>query len=482
MLTSIVPTDSCYYATGLIADTLSPHKAGNIFVKFDLEGNVVYQKAITSSQRSYQSWANTLIPLENGGFALSGYTLDTLMRALFIRFDSNGDTLFTREYLNPNYPLANFFRPYDMKQTQDGGFVMASWLGTSMVGNSDISVLKIDSAGNEQWHKVFGYGLRERPESILVAANGDIIVGAQRNNTNTTNNNYTYITWIFGLNSQGGYKWSYYSPYGLLRDAANDMILLDDGSLLVASGIGTEYPRSSVNVVFFEKYLLRLDSNKNKEWDMEFPGQYPSDLTRTSNLILIGDGSEFLAAGTSTYAYPSEESWTRKGWLYKGSTSGDSIWTREYVFLENEQNSQIIYDIKETNEQGFIIVGESFDWTEQDSILQQAWLLKVDQYGCLVPGCQLVNTAEIPARDIDLVIYPNPAADYLNFYLHADPGKVDEGRFLIMDISGKEIVRFESASPGTTFIVPVMSYPAGTYVLQYLERGIVKTSKLFVIP
>jgi hypothetical protein len=261
---------------------------------------------------------------------LSGYTVDTLMRAIFIKYDSDGDTVFLKEYFNPNYPLEDYFRPLDMKQTHDGGFVMTSWMGTLDVGNTDISILKLDSLGNVEWHKIFGTPFRERPESVIVAENGDILVGTQRNNSNLVVENYTCNTWIFGLNSQGGYLWSYFSPSGVLRDAANDMILLEDGSLLVASGVGTEIEWPSVNDIYFEKYILKLDPNKNKEWDIEFPGQYPSSLTRTSNLILVGDESEFLATGTSTYVFPSEDSLTRKGWLFKGTISGDSIWTREY--------------------------------------------------------------------------------------------------------------------------------------------------------
>ena len=115
VLTSVVATDSCYYATGLIADTLYPHREGILFVKFDLDGNVVFQKTVANPGKAYKNWANTLIPLEDGGFALSGYTIDTLMKAIFIRYDSGGDTLFTKEYFNPYYPVQDYFRPYDMK-------------------------------------------------------------------------------------------------------------------------------------------------------------------------------------------------------------------------------------------------------------------------------------------------------------------------------------------------------------------------------
>lgn len=465
VLTSVVATDSCIYATGVIADSVYPYKVGTLFAKFDLEGNVVFQKAITNQNKSYEAWANTLIPLEDGGFALSGYSLDTLMKAIFIRFDSNGDTLFLREYFNPNYPFEDYLRPYDMKQTPDGGFVIVNWFGTPVLGNTQASVLKIDSLGNEQWHKVYGNNLRERPESITVEPNGDIIVGAVRGNNNLVLENYTYQTWIFGLTGQGNLKWTYLSPTNVLRDAANDMILLDDSSLLVASGVGTEYPRPSVNVVWYEKYLIKLNSEHELNWEKEFIGEHPASIVRATNLVKITGEDEFIVGGTSYHQQPSLDGYTLKSWMHKGTFFGDSLWTREYSYIESARNRHTIYDIKETTDDGFIIVGEAFDYSFEDSIPQQAWLLKVDEYGCLVPGCQLVGTKEVPGRpSVILKPYPNPAMDELFIFFKAPSGGLY--RFQIIDDMGRIVKEFSTDSSEMTFILDVSQWAAGIYFLQ----------------
>ncbi len=67
VLTSILSTDSCYYATGVIADSIPPHEAGNIFVKFSPQGEVEYQKTIKDTAKSYQTWRNNLKALPWGG-------------------------------------------------------------------------------------------------------------------------------------------------------------------------------------------------------------------------------------------------------------------------------------------------------------------------------------------------------------------------------------------------------------------------------
>ncbi|MCB9284598.1 MAG: T9SS type A sorting domain-containing protein [Lewinellaceae bacterium] len=467
VLTSVVATDSCIYATGVIADSVYPYKVGTLFAKFDLEGNVVFQKAITNQNKSYEAWANTLIPLEDGGFALSGYLVDTLMKVIFIRYDSAGDPQFIKEYFNPYYPIKDFLRPNDMKQTPDGGFVMVNWMGTPSSENksTQVSVLKIDSLGNMQWHKVYGNNLRERPESILVESNGDIIIGAVRGNNNLVLEDYTYQTWIFSLTSQGDLKWTYLSPLNLLRDAANDMALLPDGSLLVASGVGTEYPRPSVNVVWYEKYFFILDTGHELEWSVEILGDHPTSYTKLEAVVALEDQSGFVGIGISPKPDPVDENWGMFGWIGKISPSGGILWEREYTSLTNNIFTNRPFSIKETSDHGFIIVGESFDKTYQDSIPQQAWLLKVDEYGCLVPGCQLVGTKEVPGRpSVILKPYPNPAMDELFIFFKAPSS--GSYRFQIIDDMGRIVKEFSTDSSEMTFILDVSQWAAGIYFLQ----------------
>ncbi|MCB0617176.1 MAG: T9SS type A sorting domain-containing protein [Saprospiraceae bacterium] len=478
VLTSVCPTDTAYYVTGIVADSVFPYKPSCLFGRFDLEGNLVFSKTLASANRSFETWENTLMPEANGGFVVSGYIYDTLMRALLIRFDSEGDTLFTKQYFNPNYPKTDFLRPMDMKPTPDGGYVLTNWYGTPTLGNTDVSVLKIDSLGNEEWHKVYGDDWRERPQTILIGPNGDIIVGAIRGNHNYVNENYVLRTWIFGLDSQGNELWTYLSPS--LRDAANDMVYLKDDGLLIASGVGGEVERPSVNEVYFEKSVIRLNSNLQVAWEKEFLGNYFPSLARTTNIISLKEKNKFLVAGTSVDVDYIEEKYSQKGWIHKFDINGDSIWTREYVFLENENNEHTIHDINETSDRGLIIVGEIFDLTYEDTIPQQAWILKVDEYGCLVPGCELVGTIESGEPELEIALYPNPASDYLNFFIR---GITAQGKVRILDLSGRSMSEFEVFSAGQTFIFPVSTYPKGIYLLQFVEKGKVKVlaSKTFVV-
>ncbi len=484
VLTSVLPVDDGYYATGIISDTVFPYETGNIFVKFDTEGVPVYLKTLTDTLISVETWENTLLPTPDGGFLLTGYSFTPVMKALLIKYDADGDTLFTRTYLNPHYPAGEFIRPMAFAETPDGGYVIVNWMGTAVLGNSDVSVLKIDSIGNEQWHKIYGDVFRDIPRSVIVDELGNIIVGAMRLNNNLVAENYVFQVSIFQLDSEGNLQWSYLtSPSTMLRDAANDMVLLDDGSLVIASGDGTEYVHPSVNAVWFKKLIFKLDPNHELEWESEFPEPKESSWTKSTNLIEFSDDSGFLFAGTAPDYSLSEGYDHIKGWLAKISHDGESIWEREYVYLTNKLNAHEIFDIKETSDGGFIFCGQAVDYTNAGTIPQQAWLIKVDEWSCLVPGCYLIDSADESSKvsGFRLAIYPNPAAEYLNFHFRSPDFNKNKGSFSVLDANGRLIREFATDRNDATFILPVHDWAAGVYFLQYREDGQLLATERFVV-
>lgn len=481
VLTSIVVTDSCYYSTGIIADSIFPYNTGNIFVKLDLEGNPLVIKTIRSTTKTYETWFNDLLVLQDGCFAVQGYTIDSTYKSLLIKFSHYGDTVFVREFLNPAYPQQMFIQPRGgLGLIPDKGFVISHAVKTN--SGTDIYLIKTDSLGNKEWGKVYGNSMWDRPQSLLVTPEGKIINGAIRTNDNTNTQNYTYRTHIFQVDSQGNVEWDYLSPLSEgLRDAANDMILLEAGSLVVATGLGTEYDRPSVNVVYFDKLLKKLNPDHSTAWEKSFVGDRPYPTTFMTNVIQLTDGSGFVTAGTTPTPddNPNDEKYGQSGWIGKVSPEGDSLWAREYTILDSDIYTHTIYDLKETPDGGFILCGEALDDTFGEDIPQQAWLLKLDQHGCLVPGCHLVDATQEKPFDIRLAIYPNPASDYLNFHLHANRPMKDV-LFRVVSSDGRTIKSFQRISPNDTFILPIWDWEAGVYFLQCIEGGQVIHSEKFI--
>jgi hypothetical protein len=480
-LTSIVATDSCYYATGIYGELFPWLQVGNVFVKVNLDGTVAFTRKLIDPDKSYETRFNNLTPLDDGTFVVTAYSYDPDMRGMLIKFNINGDTLWTREYFNPIYPAQTYTMPVALALMEDGGFAMAC---RAFIANSEMYLIKTDSLGYFEWGKTYHNPLWDRPYSILLTPEGKMILGAARSNLNYVAHNYTWQNHIFQVNETGTVEWTYLSPNSIgLRYGATGMVLLDDGSLIVASGVGHEYYFPASSQVRFDKYIFKLNPMREIEWEVTFQETLRTGSAEITNLIAVSDGSGYVAAGKHGEVYTSQEALSLRGWLGKVSPSGDSLWTRQYVGIDQLNNRHTIYDLKETPDGGFILCGESRNpnTPAPGEIAQQAWLLKLDQYGCLVPGCHITTSVEEPAPEsLHLAIYPNPAAEYLNFYLRAPAGVGSEVSFRIFDAGGRLLREFPHASPDATYVVEVWDWPAGMYVLQCVSGGRVLAAEKFV--
>ncbi len=66
-----------------------------------------------------------------------------------MRYDTNGDTLWTRNYGDSTYS----WNGWQVKQTLDGGYLI---VGYTTSGYEDACAIKTDAQGNEQWRHTYG--------------------------------------------------------------------------------------------------------------------------------------------------------------------------------------------------------------------------------------------------------------------------------------------------------------------------------------
>lgn len=192
-------------------------------------------------------------------------------------------------------------------------------------------------------------------------------------------------------------------------------------------------------------------------------------------MVGSADGTGYVALGRVVDGVSGTESMPAT-WFVKVSPEGDSLWSRYYSYWDGLYLNPIPADLKQTPDGGYVAVGR----TQMLGEPSPGWILKVDSHGCLIPGCHLTDSSEETERpEIELAIYPNPTSDFLNFQLRA--GQTPQaGSFRIVDIQGKVVESFEGAPPGTTVVVPVSAWAAGTYFLQHVENGEVRVTEKFV--
>ena len=160
---------------------------------------------------------------------------------------------------------------------------------------------------------------------------------------------------------------------------------------------GIEHPvNPGTGLLYWNGLFYKLDAAGNVVWETPIHGSRPfSTADRFTRMVSCTDGSGYVACGTKldTFTIDGVFESGRFGWLAKISPQGDSLWSRYYSYVHPANaHSQTFYDLKETSDGGFIMAGESKELITVIGYPQSGWLVKVDQYGCLVPGCHLVNT------------------------------------------------------------------------------------------
>jgi hypothetical protein len=122
-----------------------------------------------------------------------------------------------------------------------------------------------------------------------------------------------------------------------------------------------------------------------------------------------------------------------------------------------------------------------------DSTGSYAWLVKLDSFGCLVPGCHLGDSIFRPdtpvslpivqyANQMEWLVYPNPTADILKIELKAEflPAGLKAG---ILSLDGK-LLQEVDMEPGQVEL-DLSSIPQGIYLCRLRSKdGIISYRKI----
>lgn len=142
-------SDGNYIFSGSNADSSVTYQARLLFVKFDPNGNVLWQENLSpdTSVPNYDSYAWCVkAPLPNE-FVFSAYISNPIPATLIGKLDLNGNILWTRQYRS-TFHTFNYL-PTNFETTMDGGFALDIDAGTSTNGASTYSnaFLKLDENG-----------------------------------------------------------------------------------------------------------------------------------------------------------------------------------------------------------------------------------------------------------------------------------------------------------------------------------------------
>jgi hypothetical protein len=161
-----------------------------------------------------QDWANTIQQTSDGGYVVAGYTttdIDNLKELWVLKLNANGDvgTGFSGTW-QKTYGGGGNEEAFAVQQTSDGSYIVAGFTTSfGYLGSSDWWVLKLDANGNVgtgTWQKVFGGGLDDYAYDVKQTTDGGYIVAGKGIVLETPRGI------LFKLNSDGTIDWQ--SAYG----------------------------------------------------------------------------------------------------------------------------------------------------------------------------------------------------------------------------------------------------------------------------
>ena len=275
---------------------------------------------------------------------------------------------------------------FDIKVTNDGGYIM---VGTTLSsdaiplgnhhGNYDVYVVKTTSTGIVEWQKTIGGSNYDVGTSVFQTTdNGYIISGYTSSNDGDIISNFGFFDClVIKLDALGNIQWNKtYGGSGF--DSALDLVQTSDGGYVIAGNSGSSDGHVTQNLGDSDIWIVKIDALGTIVWEKSIGGSANDLITaisKTSDDGYLLVGHTFSNDGDITQNQGSCEAW-----LLKLNSAGAIEWQKTYGGSEGDY----LYDIKQTQEGGYITCGQTESANGNLSTnygASDAWIMKLSSLG-----------------------------------------------------------------------------------------------------
>ena len=237
-----------------------------------------------------------------------------------------------------------------VEQTSDGGYIVAGWSESFGAGGTDILVLKLDSEGQLEWQRTYGGTNNDKAYSIQQTSDGGYIVAGESSSFST---DHTTEMWILKLRSNGDIEWKkrYHQTEDYLHEGAYSARQTSDGGYIV---VGWMNSNGATDII-----AMKLANDGSIVWQKDI-GKTPDGIysydphdDKAYSVEQTSDGGYIIAGKTTTSL-----TWTPVPWIIKLSPTGEIQWNREFPYHLDENGKK--FSIKETSDGGYIYVASLY--------------------------------------------------------------------------------------------------------------------------
>jgi len=334
--------------------------------KTDLEGNPIWSKIYG---KQAEEIALAVSATNDGGLIMTGYSnsfgSDNI---LVVKTDFQGDLEWSKTYSG----IISGDWGNDIKQTNDGGYIITGKLYTAIADNAlDMTLIKTDETGNIQWSKIYGDEHINFGKKVIQTTDGGyLVIGITHIQDGGPSDIYLVKTDINGMpewsKTYGGEGW----------DFGNFAAEINDGYLVGGHGDLLAYGMSDIILMF-------LDLDGTIIWSKVYGG---TGSEWGEDMMINQDGTILITGMTNTTGNGQTDFI-----LMNIDSDGNAIWNM--VYGGNNFDHGIC--MAQSNNRIFCSgYTESFGNGQNDM-----YLLKTDLQG--ISGC-FENSWEIDYQDFPL--------------------------------------------------------------------------------
>ncbi len=244
---------------------------------------------------------------------------------------------------------------YSIQLTRDGGFIIGGDTSSFGSGKNDLYLIKLDSAGNEQWSKAFGGDDVEYCNAAIQTADGGYILAGE----SSTGGAGMVDAILLKTDADGKELWT--KMYGgHMYDSARKVVQTSDGGYVLLGAT------SSMGEGNYDVYLLKTDAAGKEEWAKTFgtkdtEGGMDIQQTRDGGFIITGWANR--AKGMDAV------------YLLKTNADGKEEWSNLYGSMRDDVGNAV----KQLDDGSFVIVGRSS--AAKGAGFKDVLIMKVDAQG-----------------------------------------------------------------------------------------------------
>lgn len=301
-------------------------------------------------------YANAMRSTDDGGLVVVGTTASYGSGAgdvWLLKYDSQHELTWSRTFGG-----SSIDQGWGVRQTVDGGYVIAGMTQSSGAGNADGWLIRTDADGNMIWNRTFGSSTYDWLTSVDLAQDDGFILCGIKGTSNALDEG-----WLIKTDSLGNVQWQ--RTYGWNDyDQLFSVIATDDGGYAMT---GNSNPSAGGRS---RTWVVRTDASGDSLWSRVYGGQWGAG---GRSIVQTFDGG-FAIGGTWREFHDGDNDFQ----LIRINASGDTLWTNSYGNQYHDECNAMI----QTSRGEFILAGHlSTGWSEGS---KQYWFVKTDSSGGII--------------------------------------------------------------------------------------------------